>query len=178
MLRSVVSNNDDSDDPDDFEDKVVFIPAFDRAHPSTSKKSFHEEENSGRLNRKRDIVTRAYQQFGPGSSGEVLTAAGLGQNLNLWRARVTDLTNEGVLKQIDKRPCRVTGKEVAILQYVEPKDRVRRVRVEPRDAAIVELCDALEGLVTENPSLFTGREDRLAEIQEMIASGRRLVGQP
>ena len=178
MIRRRVSNNDGSDGSDDFDDKVVFIPAFDRAHPSTSKESFHEEENSGRLKRNRDIVTRAFQQFGPGSSAEVLTTAGLGQNLNLWRARATDLTNDGVLKKIDKRPCRLTGKKVSILQYVEPKDRVRRVRIEPRDAAIIELCGALEGLVIENPSLFIGCEDRLAAIHEMIASGRRLAGQP
>jgi hypothetical protein len=180
LRRDVPDDPDDPDDPDNNTanppppaEKVTYVDAFDMAHPSTSIGAFHIEEDSGRNQSKRDIGARAFQKFGPGSSAEVLHTAGLGQNLNLWRARVAELTNEGVLKKIDERPCRVTNHEVAILQYVEPKDRVRRVRVEPRDAVILELCDALEGIVLENPRILA--QARLTAVLDMIAHGRSLA---
>ncbi|HSX22515.1 MAG TPA: hypothetical protein VLE97_07050 [Gaiellaceae bacterium] len=175
-------NSDDSNDDDESPttttpptDKVIYVDAFDRAHPSTSINAFHIEEDSGRNQRKRDVAARAFQKFGPGSSAEVLHAAGLGGNLNLWRARVAELTNDGVLKKVEERRCRVTNHEVAILQYVPPKDRVRRERVEVRDELILKLCDVLENIVVDNPRLFVGRRDQLTEICDLIASGRTVV---
>jgi hypothetical protein len=169
-----VSDNDDDSDSASTASPPANNATY-SAHPSTSVNAFNIEEDSGRNQRKRDVVTRAFQKFSPGSSAEVLHAAGLGQNLNLWRARVAELTNDGVLKKIDERRCRVTNHEVAILQYVEPKDRVRRVRVEARDELILKLCDALESLALENPRLFAGRHDQLIEICDLIASGRTLA---
>jgi len=167
----VPDNNDSNATPS--LDNVTYVSAFDRAHPPTSIDAFHIEEDSGRLQRKRDIVIQAFRKFSPGSATEVLRAAGLSENLNLWRARVAELTNEGVLKKIDDRRCYVTNHEVAILQYVEPKDRVRRVRVEPRDAVILELCDALERIAEEQRLSLSN--DRLAEVHAMIARGRSLA---
>ena len=166
-------DNNDTPPPPSPANNVTYVDAFDRAHPPTSINAFHDEEDSGRNQSKRDIAARAFQKFGPGSSAEVLHTAGLGANLNLWRARVAELTNEGVLKKIDERPCRVTNHEVAILQYVEPKDRVRRVRIEPRDAAILELCDVLESIV-EDPTISLG-DARSAEIRDMIIRSRSLA---
>lgn len=178
MLRRGVPDDDDNNPSDPSAtpppaDKVTYVDAFDRAHPPTSIHAFHVEEDSGRNQRKRDIVARVFQKFSPGSSAEVLHAAGLGENLNLWRARVAELTNDGVLKKIDKRRCRVTNHEAAILQYVEPKDRVRRVRVEPRDAMILDLCDVLEG-IAEDPNISLG-DLRLATVRDMITRGRSLA---
>lgn len=179
MIRRGVPDDDDpNQDPGDTSspsENVVYMSAFDRAHPSTSINAFHEEEDSGRNQRRRDVVMRAFKKFGPGSSAEVLRAAGLGENLNLWRARVAELTNDGVLKKIEERRCQVTNHEVAILQYVEPKLRIRRVRVEPRDEMILQLCAALESLVLENPRLFVGQRDRLIAICDLIAGGRCLA---
>lgn len=154
-------------------DKVTYVSAFDRAHPATSIEAFHVEENSGRNQRKRDVVAQAFKRFGPGSSAEVLRLAGLGENLNLWRARVAELTNDGVLKKIAVRPCGVTNHEVAVLQYVEPKDRVRRVRVEPRDQMILELCDVLER-VGNDTRVHIG-DARWAEIRDLVVRGRSLA---
>jgi hypothetical protein len=173
IRRGVPDDNDDSSATAPPPDKVTYVNAFDRAHPHTSIDAFHAEEDSGRNRRKRDVVAQAFRKFSPGSSAEVLREADLRENLNLWRARVAELTNEGVLKKIGERRCRMTNHEVAILQYVEPQDRVRRVRIEPRDAAILELCDALEG-ITEDPSISLGNE-RLAAVRDMIARSRSLV---
>jgi hypothetical protein len=166
----VPDNDDDSSTTSPPSDNVTYS-----VHPSTSVNAFHIEEDSGRNQRKRDVVARAFQKFGPGSSAEVLRAAGLGGNLNLWRARVAELTNDGALKKIDERRCLVTNHEVAILQYVPPKDRVRRVRVEARDEMILKLCDVLESTALENPRLFAGRHDQLIAICDLIASGRALA---
>jgi hypothetical protein len=171
LRRGMPDDNDSSTVPPT--DKVTYVDAFDRAHPPTSIDAFHIEEDSGRNQSKRDVAANAFRKFGPGSSAEVLGTAGLGQNLNLWRARVAELTNEGVLKKIGDRPCHVTNHVVAILQFVEPKDRVRRVRVEPRDMMILELCAVLESIV-EDPSIALG-DVRLAAVHDMIARGRSLA---
>jgi hypothetical protein len=154
-------------------DKVTYMSAFDRAHPATSVEAFHVEENSGRNQSKRDLVAEAFRKYGPGSSAEVLRTAGLRENLNLWRARVAELTNLGTLKKIEVRPCRVTNHAVAILQYVEPKDRVQRVRVEPRDQMIMELCDVLERV--GNDARVVIGDDRWAQIRELVTRGRSLA---
>lgn len=112
-------------------------------HQQTSIDAYHQEEGSGRLLRKRDIVERAFREHGPGTSAEVLVRAKLDTNRNLMRARVTELEDDGALRVVSEHVCTVTGRRARVLEFVPDGQRVPRVRIEVkvREPAIDELCD-------------------------------------
>lgn len=89
----------------------------------TSALAFKQAEESGQLNGKRYEVALAFTKFGPGTSAEVLKAAKLDKNRNLMRARVTELADVGMLKQIDARKCKVTGRKAIVWSFEQTTPR-------------------------------------------------------
>lgn len=48
-------------------------------------------------------------QYGPGTTGEIIAAGHLGTNTNGWRARFTELHARGLIREIGRRKCNVSG---------------------------------------------------------------------
>lgn len=89
----------------------------------TSAQALREAEANGKLNGKRYEVALAFTTYGPGTSAEVLQAAGLDRNRNLARARVTELANAGMLKEIETRRCTVTKRQAIVWSFEKCEKR-------------------------------------------------------
>jgi chloramphenicol 3-O-phosphotransferase len=83
----------------------------------TSAIALAQAEGSGKLNGRRFEVAKAFKEHGPGTSAEVLHRAGLAKNLNLMRARVTELADDGFLREIGERRCNVTRRLAIVWEY-------------------------------------------------------------
>lgn len=62
------------------------------------------------------MVLRAIRQYGPATSAEIIARGGLGTNINLYRARFTDLHDRGRVITTGKRTCTITGRRVLVWQ--------------------------------------------------------------
>lgn len=86
--------------------------------------AFEHMVKTGQISKQRAAVLRAFVEHGPGTSAEVLHAAGMADNLNLRRARVTELSESGHLVIAETRACKVTGRQAAVWRFCsEPKPR-------------------------------------------------------
>jgi hypothetical protein len=100
----------------------------------TSCAAYAEAAETGRLASAVLKVAHAFEQLGPGTAAEVLRAADLDGNLNLMRARVTDLEDMGLLREVDRRPCEVTGRRARVLEFCQDgAPRAKVISVELHD---------------------------------------------
>lgn len=101
---------------------------------STSREAYRDLEGRGVLKGHRLEVYEAFERFGPGTAAEVLTRAALHGNLNLARARVTELGDAGLLVESDARKCSKTGRRAIVWRALAddepPIARVKPIRVE------------------------------------------------
>lgn len=114
----------------------------------TSAIALQEAEQSGKLNGKRFEVARAFEQYGPGTSAEVLRMARLDANRNLMRARVTELADLGWLKELPARKCGVTGKKAIVWSFerTEPRKNTGKINATKDELAemVRRLCSWAE----------------------------------
>ncbi len=91
-------------------------------------------ECEDRITGARGDVLRAFRAHGPGTSAEVLRYAGLDENRNLMRARVTELADSGHLVNVGAQQCRVTGRTAIVWRAIgvdeKATPRVKPIRVE------------------------------------------------
>ncbi len=118
----------------------------------TSRKAWREMVDSGELLGKQAAALAAVIDYGPGTSGEIIRAAKLGANTNLWRARFTELIERGLIREIGQRSCDVTGRTGLVFEFTgrtKPltldRGRGRKVtdaqRRRVRDAIGQNICD-------------------------------------
>lgn len=146
----------------------------------TSALAFKQAEESGQLNGKRYEVALAFTKFGPGTSAEVLKAAKLDKNRNLMRARVTELADVGMLKQIDARKCNVTGRKAIVWSFepTTPRKNTKAPSTTKSELAeyVAKLCTYLESAasVIEVEGLDDFEETRA--VTAFIAEARAAAG--
>jgi hypothetical protein len=110
----------------------------------TSAIALAQAEGSGKLNGRRFEVAKAFKEFGPGTSAEVLHRAGLAKNLNLMRARVTELADDGFLREIGERRCNVTRRLAIVWEYGSfPPRKVGKTPSATKDELLAALASAL-----------------------------------
>lgn len=96
---------------------------------ATSAIALAQAEASGKLKGKRFEVAMAFKEHGPGTSAEVLSAARLaGNNLNLSRARVTELADAGMLRSVGERKCNVTRKLANVWEFGSFAPRAKPIK--------------------------------------------------
>lgn len=112
-------------------------------HPPTSVEAHTTATQIGTLKRDRVAVGLAFKVYGPGSAAEVLAAAGLDGNLNLKRARVTELEDLGLLRVVGRRACQKTGANVKVLEWFpsEPREKTFAVELTRTDLSDIENGD-------------------------------------
>ena len=144
-------------------------------HPPTSVDAKHQVEDAGRLWRDRVAVGREFYRRS-GTSREVLTrevmlAAGLEPNLNVQRARITELLELGLLVITSKRPCAISGRKVRVHEWRPSKPPEKAFQVE----FTVDHVEAVR-LVREgkHPLGFLALTGVLTEILDQTSTTMRL----
>ena len=90
---------------------------------TTGDKAFHDELNSGRVGvhqlRVLSWMRAATRNGAEPTSGEVLADNHIA-NVNLWRARFTELADKGAIIATGTRTCEVTGREALTWRLAPP----------------------------------------------------------
>lgn len=81
----------------------------------TSIESYKLLVESGALRGKQAQALEAIIKRGPATSAEIIQT--LGANVNLWRARFTELQARGLITEVGTRKCSVTGRTALVWQY-------------------------------------------------------------
>lgn len=82
----------------------------------TSREAYRQLVESGQLRGKQREALQAVVGYGGGTSAEII-AHSLGTNVNLWRARFTELAARGLIVEAGTRKCRITGKTAIVWEY-------------------------------------------------------------
>jgi hypothetical protein len=142
-------------------------------HQDTSIAAFIEENDSGRLLAMRQIVERAFASFAPGTTAEVLHLAKLDRNLNLTRARATELADAGIIVEIESRKCLQTGRRAIVWQYVaDPDKRVLRSKADKKSQLLKAFCDTLDPMIN---GVEPDESLRRIELKLLIEDARALI---
>ncbi len=80
-------------------------------------------------------------QHGPGTAAEILHRTKYERNLNLSRARFTELQERGLIREIDARACKISGRHALVFEatgrekpLAAPK-RIKGTKAQWRDLA-------------------------------------------
>lgn len=102
---------------------------------------------SGALIGNQAKALEAVISHGPATSGEIIRAAGLGQNTNLWRARFTELLSRGLIREVGQQVDPVTGRPGLKWEYTgrtKPLDLAkgegRKITAKQRAAVVAALA--------------------------------------
>lgn len=116
---------------------------------ATSAEAYRDLEARGVLRGQRAEVYAAFERFGPGTAAEVLKRAALHGNLNLARARVSELANAGYLRECKPRKCKVTGRRAIVWRALDddelPCPREREHRITLTDEDVQAIADFVSG---------------------------------
>ncbi|HUS27589.1 MAG TPA: hypothetical protein VMZ53_03750 [Kofleriaceae bacterium] len=111
----------------------------------TSRESYRILIESGKLRGKQAQALEAVMRHGPATSGEIIQT--LGTNVNLWRARFTELQGKGLIVEVGQRKCTVTGRSAIVWQYsgrtkpLELQHRAGTKQLRSLLQRVVKACD-------------------------------------
>lgn len=113
----------------------------------TSREAFKELIDSGALHGKQLAALRAVYHHGPGTSAEIIGAGLPGGNVNLWRARFTELQARGLIVEAGTRKCKVTGRSALVWEYskrTKPLPAQHRVGADKLRTLLGRACKLLQ----------------------------------
>ena len=95
--------------------------------PATSIEAYHDPAVARKISRQQRQVLRWMSDVGrPVTSGELL--GNRVSNLNLWRARLTELANLGAIREVGRRHCHWSGRRAIVWAPASGPWRPRRSR--------------------------------------------------
>lgn len=131
----------------------------------TSRKAFHELRDSGALKGRQLEALEALLKVGPATSGEVIDHMGQ-TNVNLWRARFTELQARGLIAEVGTRACKVSGRAGVVWDYtgrIKPLDVDKGHKTGSAKAWKAVALDALELLGIGDSVAAVGK---IAQVRE------------
>jgi len=75
----------------------------------TSIEAYHKVKETGLLSTLRLAVFKILCEHGPMTAGEMRKFGGAGMNSGVYGTRLSELQRMGVVKEVETRPCNVTG---------------------------------------------------------------------
>lgn len=102
---------------------------------ATSREAYHELIASGALVGKQARVLGAIVDHGPGTSGEIIADAKLGANINLFRARFTELLAKGLIREVGQRVCKVSGRVGLVWEATDRTTPLKSATASPKRGA-------------------------------------------
>lgn len=111
----------------------------------TSREAYDQLVESGALKGKQAKALEQIVAHGPATSGEIIQR--LGPNVNLWRARFTELAARGLIVETGQRKCTVTGRTALVWEYsgrtkpLAPKHRAGAKELRSLLKRVVSACE-------------------------------------
>lgn len=130
----------------------------------TSRKAWQELCDSRQLKGKQAKVLEHLIGMGQATSGEVI-ANMREANVNLYRARFTELQARGLIVEVGTRPCKISGRMALVWEF---SGRTKALVPKGRNAGSKELRE----LVTRAVSLLKSTEPPAAAVSQWFASAR------
>jgi hypothetical protein len=136
---------------------------------------------SGALLGNQARALEAVIDYGPATSGEIIARGiGVAANVNLWRARFTELAGRGLIREIGQRACTITGRTALVWEFTgraKPLDltRGRKITAIQRKRVLAVLTDRIEGFRVEGSDLWpekVGLEELRAFVDALIDAAR------
>jgi hypothetical protein len=127
----------------------------------TSAQAYHQAVASGEIPTMRMKVAYAFQKQLEGTAAEVLFDAGLDHNRNLMRARVTELADEGLIIEVARRACQITGRKAIVWRYCSQP--VRRVKPDYTAEQVADITRRVE-IVLSRCDVIGARKAALADL--------------
>ena len=115
----------------------------------TSREAYRQLVESGVLRGKQAAILWLVVTHGPGTAAEILHRSSHDGNRNLARARFTELAAKGLISEVDRRQCRITGRVALVWEATD--------RTKPLDARKARISK-LETLAREAFYAGAGRE--------------------
>jgi hypothetical protein len=114
---------------------------------ATSIKSWQAMVDSGELEGQIAKVLHAVIEHGPGTSSEIFKAAKIGGNINLHRARLSELQERDLIRETAQRHCSVTGRLALVWEFTGREKPLHVERKRGKAKAMVELAkEAIDAL--------------------------------
>jgi predicted ArsR family transcriptional regulator len=81
---------------------------------NTSRRAYNALVASGLLVGKQEQIMAMLASRGPATSGELLARLAPGENTNAWRARFTELQGRGLIREVEQRRCKISGRTCVV----------------------------------------------------------------
>lgn len=82
----------------------------------TSREAYHQLVATGVLRGQQERVLSTLVRKGPSTSGELFAFMEI-ENVNAWRARITELQGRGLIVEVGQRKCKITGRTALVWDY-------------------------------------------------------------
>lgn len=104
----------------------------------TSRIAYQQLVDSGQLKGRQAQALNATIKHGPATSAEIIDKDDLGENVNLWRARFTELQARGLIREVGQRKCKITG-HLALVWEATGRSKPLDVKKGHKAASVKEL---------------------------------------
>lgn len=146
----------------------------------TSVAAYEHLISTGQLRGQQQAVMAALLSLGKGTSGEVIARLGH-KNVNAWRARFTELSGRGLIREVGARKCGVTGRIGVVWEPTgrdKPLHSTKGARVAAGDSkawrrVARELNRALHDVINNVDSQATERGRQAMALYHRAMSGDR-----
>lgn len=83
---------------------------------ATSSEAWQRMRDTGLLRGQLVDILEHVIDHGPGTAAEILKGTKYSKNLNLSRARFTELLDRGLIREIDSRVCTISGRSALVFE--------------------------------------------------------------
>jgi hypothetical protein len=147
---------------------------------ATSRESYRQLVESGALRGKQASALEAVVLWGPATSAEIIDKAQLGENVNLWRARFTELQARGLIVETGTRKCKITGRTALTWEYsgrTKPLDpnKGRGVSKKTLAATLIRICRMTESAVQVIDSNGLDDDNESPSVLEAVKEAREIA---
>lgn len=82
----------------------------------TSRTAYDQLRSTGQLKGQQERVLGSLVRYGASTSGELFHKMEI-ENVNAWRARITELQARGLIVETGQRKCKITGRLALVWEY-------------------------------------------------------------
>ncbi len=147
---------------------------------ATSREAFKILVESGALRGQQATILNHVIEVGPGTAAEMLHGTTMDRNRNLARARFTELNAKGLIREIETRKCKITGRHALVWEATDRTkplnpDKAKRPSGETLAATLVRICDIASSAADVIDSEGLDFDEEGKAVREAIAEARKMA---